>query len=358
MITSYPGPGEDPRGGVEQSVTRLVAALARAGAEITVIAPGRAGTFDREGVTVVYVGGHGRWALARGLRPWRQAAGRAVASAGGDVVHGQGLLPGGIAVADAPHPRVVTAHGNVGADTRAAYGGLTGSARRVARDRLARAATRRADVLVGVHPDWRQNVPIPPRSFVHIPNIVDDLFFSAERRPDGSRVLFCGGPARIKGWDVLARAWPGVLERCPEASLKVAGWPAGATPPKLPDGTPVETAGWLSSPALRAAMEQASLLAIPSRFEVAPLVLLEAWAARLPVVATSAGGLATLARGAAEVVPPEDPQGLGSAIASVLGGEQRGLDELVAEGSRRAERCRAAAVAEEHLSLYSKLLAR
>jgi glycosyltransferase involved in cell wall biosynthesis len=357
MIAAYPALGAEPQGGVEQSVLRLVRGLTQTGAEVVVVAPGMPRTELRDGVTAVFVPCERRLALVRGLRVWRRSVRDALAKVNVDVIHGQGLVTGGIGAANCPGLRVATAHGSAEADTAAAYRGPGRAARMLARRRLARIAVEAADVVVGVHPDWRQNVPVRPRAFVHIPNIVDDVFFSATRRAAGPDVLFCGGPKRIKGWDVLAGAWQRVLRRLPDASLRLVGWPDDGPPPALPDGTTLDAAGWLSSTHLRSAMEQASLLVIPSRFEVAPLVLLEAWAAGLPVVATTAGGLAALAPGAAAVVPSEDPESLAREIVAVLS-RARDVAPLVAEGRRRALGSQAATVAERHLSVYRDLLER
>ena len=54
---------------------------------------------------------------------------------------------------------------------------------------------------------------------------------------------------------------------------------------------------------------RASVVVIPSRYEVSPILLAEAWAAGNTVVATDAGGLAALAPGRARVVLPDDPEG-------------------------------------------------
>ena len=53
------------------------------------------------------------------------------------------------------------------------------------------------------------------------------------------------------------------------------------------------------------AMARASVLVIPSQFEVAPVAVAEAWALRVPVVATRVGGMSTFANGAAALVPRE-----------------------------------------------------
>src|SRR5439155_23334037 len=101
-------------------------------------------------------------------------------------------------------------------------------------------------------------------------------------------------------------------------------------------------------------MATASVLVIPSRFEVTPNVLSEAWAVGVPVVCTAAGGLATLAAGAAVVVPPEEPVALGTAIVGVLEGDLE-VAAGVAEGRRRAGLRTPAAIAAAHHVLYRQI---
>jgi glycosyltransferase involved in cell wall biosynthesis len=351
--------GQDPRGGVEASALRLVCALAEAGTSVAVVAPAgpeiTEAVHTRHGATIVHLGHRDRFSLARSLGPWRRQAAKAIDTLRPDLVHGQGILTGGLPACDVvARPRVVTAHGDAREDTLADYRGPGGTVRARLRNRLAREVVRRADAIVGVHPDWKANLPSPPLHFAHIPNIVDARFFQSVAKPDPGRVLFCGGPSRIKGWDVLLAAWPAVRRSIPEASLHAAGWPSQEhTGLETADGVTVLTG--LPPASLAAEMATASLVVIPSRYEVAPLVLSEAWATGTPVVATTAGGLATLARGAAVLVPPEDPQLLASAIVRLLSDDDGEASASVAEGRRRAQLQTARAVAAAHQSLYERL---
>ena len=94
------------------------------------------------------------------------------------------------------------------ADTLAAYRGLGATSRAYLRDRLAKRAVEQADVVISVNPDWTANMPKRPRRFVYIPNIIDERFFSMKPTPEPGLVLFTGGERAIKGWPLLAAAWP------------------------------------------------------------------------------------------------------------------------------------------------------
>jgi glycosyltransferase involved in cell wall biosynthesis len=346
------------------SVERLVGALVRIGTEVIVICPRRNGGVGSSRhevgarLVVMELPADGRWSLLRRLQPWRRRVRAAVESFEAGVVHGQGLLPGGIAAADIPGiPRVVTAHGNLAADTDALYGGLGGVARSWVRNRLSIGVVERADVVIGVNPDWTVNLLRRPRRFVYIPNIIDERFFALDRQPEPGRVLFAGGARAIKGWPLLAAAWGSVRKAVPEARLHLVGWSQDEAPPGVDAsqrGT-FSAEGWVSTEELAARMARASVLVIPSQFEVSPIVLGEAWALGLPVVATPAGGLRALAEGAAVVVPKREPEALAAGIVRALAGGEE-IERLVGEGRRRAEAHRAEAVARAHLALYTELI--
>jgi glycosyltransferase involved in cell wall biosynthesis len=99
---------------------------------------------------------------------------------------------------------------------------------------------------------------------------------------------------------------------------------------------------------------------LSSRSEGAPLSVLEAMAAGLPVVASDVGGVAELVVDGETglLVPPGDPDRLAAALARVL--DDRALRErLGAAGRARArERFDLAALRAAHLDLYARTLSR
>jgi glycosyltransferase involved in cell wall biosynthesis len=84
---------------------------------------------------------------------------------------------------------------------------------------------------------------------------------------------------------------------------------------------------------------QANALVLSSRYEGLPLAILEAMAARLPVVATRVGGNATLVEDGLTgwLVPPDDPRALAEAMARLLRDPIRAR-RMGEEGRRRVER--------------------
>jgi glycosyltransferase involved in cell wall biosynthesis len=363
MVADYAGLGTTPVGGPQVAAGRLVPALAARGVEVIVVAPAPGAQAEQrvqltERVTRVSVPSATRWSLLTGMRSWRRAVQRVIKSSRADLVHGQGVVPYGLAASDSRGvPSVVTAHGNARADTMAAYGGLGAVSRAYLQDRFARTAIDRASVVVGVNPDWRANLPQRPRRFVYIPNIVDECFYETQPRREAGLVLFTGGARAIKGWPLLAAAWPAVRAAVPDARLLLVGWPAGRDPGlelAREHRSSVAVERWLAPEGLAARMAEASVLVIPSKFEVSPIVLAEAWAVGLPVVVAPVGGLAALAVGAAVVVPRREPAAFAADIARILAGAEE-IERLVEEGRRRADAHRLDAVTDAHLALYEEL---
>jgi glycosyltransferase involved in cell wall biosynthesis len=357
LISAYPAAGSVPRGGVEASAWRLSRALAAAGADVTVVAPGEPGEMRADGVDVVYAGPIDQpLALVRALRPWRRAAATALDALGPEIVHGHGLLGAGLAATDVkrPTPRVVTAHGNPVRDVLALRDGLGPRLRAAAVGRMMATTAARADAVVSVHPDWRVNLMRPVADLAYIPNIVENRFFAPAGRTAERVVVYVGGELRVKGGDVLAAAWPLVRLELSDARLVLVGWstPVEAHWPSDGSVTAIPAAG---HDRVQEAFAEAAVVVIPSRYEVAPLALYEAWAMERLVVATGVGGIPALADGAALIVPPEDPRALAERIVTALR-QPEAFDAERSLGRERAERARSSDVANAHIELYERLL--
>jgi glycosyltransferase involved in cell wall biosynthesis len=81
-------------------------------------------------------------------------------------------------------------------------------------------------------------------------------------------------------------------------------------------GLPVEFVGFVSLPQF---FEKVDIVVLPSWEEPFGIVLLEAMASGIPIVATNCGGPAEIARGL--LVPPRDPAALAKTVRSVRPGE-------------------------------------
>jgi len=133
---------------------------------------------------------------------------------------------------------------------------------------------------------------LPAHRIVVKPNFVE--VDPGEGQHRGGFALFVGRLSQEKGVDTLIDAWQGLTQKLP---LKVVG--AGPLEPQLrgkTDSAPeIQFLGAQPPERVRELMRDAWLLVVPSRcYEGAlPLVVLEAFAAGLPVVASDLGGFST-----------------------------------------------------------------
>lgn len=134
---------------------------------------------------------------------------------------------------------------------------------------------------------------VSPRTRTRVvANPVSDLVFSRPKirrapRRESPIYIFAGEVGYRKGFDRLAAAWTAVLEKFPEAQLRVAGPLASGY--HLPEHTNVEYLGNLSRTELLAEIAHATATLLPSRAEVLPMVVIESLAQGTPVVYTRVG---------------------------------------------------------------------
>jgi glycosyltransferase involved in cell wall biosynthesis len=176
--------------------------------------------------------------------------------------------------------------------------------------------------------DWITRQGWPAGRVHHLPNFSPDMAGAAPAvldLPQGMRVVLALGRLhRNKGFDVLIRA----LADLPGVHAVIAGeGPERAALFELARREGVadrlHLIGWRSDTA--ALLAAADLLVCPSRHEPLGNVVIEAWSARRPVVATTADGprelIATGRDGV--LVPLENPPALAHAIVSLLDDPER-----------------------------------
>lgn len=162
-------------------------------------------------------------------------------------------------------------------------------------------------------------------------------------------------PGLVAAFDDLAGARPGtglVL-------VGPAGWGSGALAEALGAArfaTRVVTTGWVDDATVAGLLSAAAVLAYPSRYEGFGFPPLQAMAAGIPVVATTAGSLPEVLGEAALLVPPGDRDALAGALCTVLDTAEAAAG-LVERGRRRAARYRWDACAEGLEALYRDAVA-
>lgn len=160
--------------------------------------------------------------------------------------------------------------------------------------------------------------------------------------PPGWLIGAAGRLAPEKGFDTLIGAMPGVLAELPDARLVIAG----AGPERAGLQAQIERLGVARSVHLLGAradlptlMHVMDVFVLPSRAEPFGLVLLEAMAARKPVIATAVGGVpeVVLDQQTGDLLPPSDAPRLADAVVALLRHAQRAQSYGEA-GRQRAER--------------------
>jgi len=163
------------------------------------------------------------------------------------------------------------------------------------------------------------------------------------RLPEGCHryVLAIGTVEPRKDYPLLVKAFDQVAAAHSEVALVVVGqdgWGAERFSEAV-DASPwrarIVRAGYLDDDGLDAVLRHAAVLAYPSRYEGFGFPPLQAMAAGVPVVTTTAGALPEVVGEGALLVAPGDADGLAGALEQVLRGGS-GTDELVARGLERS----------------------
>jgi glycosyltransferase involved in cell wall biosynthesis len=198
---------------------------------------------------------------------------------------------------------------------------------------------------------------IPAERIVEIPlPLPDDAYADFSGASAGRTVLFAGRVVPQKGLDSLVRAIGRIArERRPRVRALGDG-PALAEVRALAEtlGVTLDAPGAVAPDAVRAALDDAALVALPSRWaEPFSYVGIEAFARARTVVAYDVGGVrAWLDDGVNGVaVGAGDERALGGAIAALLD-DDAGRARLAQRARADAERFRAAAVIDATLSAY------
>jgi len=280
-----------------------------------------------------------------------------------DIVHGQGTERDcAISAVLSRFPRVITIHGNmrmIAKVNRAQPFSYLWLAAQLERFTIPRSG----GVVCITHYTENAVRNLAPRIWI-VPNAVDSGFFDVARALQPSNVILCVGHVIFrKNQNAFIRALDPLANQIPFKVVFIGN----ASPPRSYSGEFLElikTRPWcehiefLDRDALKKRFETATLLAMPSLEENCPMVVLEAMAAGLPVIAANVGGVTDLIEKDVNGVlcNPTDAESMRAAIAFAL--ENRGRVEAMAVAAkcRALERFHPRVIARRHVEIYREVL--
>ena len=341
-------------GGVQRHVRDLSRALSAAGHAVTVAAPGPGDTAG-----VHYIGSRRPWRMhGTGFElTWApRAAVEELARCPFDVLHVHTpwvpFMPWQVLSRLAPlaRARVATFH-----DTPPHN--VSGEMQRALYKVLSRRLSHRLDAMIAVSASVERHLRARAQcARYRLPPCIDlGPYFAMTRRDGGSAVLFIGRLEPRKGLLLLIEA----LASLPGASLTVCGdGPQRGAAEALAKrkGVAVRFTGALDDAGKLALYREADVLCAPSPYgESFGLVIAEAMAAGLPIVAAANDGYCTLldGEGAAGLCAPGSAAALAERLGAVLA--SRDLRErLSAWGRREASRADINVRVPEFVALYER----
>jgi glycosyltransferase involved in cell wall biosynthesis len=286
------------RGGIQTYVLGLSKALAARGVKVHLFIIGQ--ELEIEGIEVHPIKAFPVPRLTAGLyTTFALNAARHVKRYDLDIIHGHSMYAGGYALAKRL-PFVVTLHGTQLSELRATLETrprpnhvLTDSFSMV----MERMAASKADLVIAVCKRHKEEIMEQygieeDRIRVVYEGIDVQRFSPSECK--GKDVLFVGRLHQRKGLDRLLKAFKKVKESDPEARLRIAGKGEGekeykALSRKLGIDDVVQFLGHVPDDVLPGLYTSSSLFIMPSYYEGFGLVLLEAMASGLPVLAGDTG---------------------------------------------------------------------
>lgn len=193
-------------------------------------------------------------------------------------------------------------------------------------------------------------------NFVHVPAGEPQSRIGFDTPIDAPLLLAMGRLHENKAFDVAIRA----LAELPGAWLWIAGeGPQGraltALAAECGVADRVRFLGWRDDTG--ALLQACDMFVCPSRHEPLGNVVLEAWAAGKPVIATEATGPATLMAGSASgvLVPIDDPHALARAIADLIDSPERAAAIAATGRARYATEFTETAVVRRYLDFFERV---
>jgi len=283
-----------------------------------------------------------------------------------DIVHSQGAGHYGIVATRSPYPCVVTIHGIMSEEARHAATLRLKFRRRLVSSLSDRYCIRGDKHTILISPyvaDFYGEKLSGTRSF--IPNPVAQQFFSVERAEKPGKIVFAGRLLPLKGVHDLLEATAAVA-RSHDVELVLAGSLGSSRyvsrlrsqARALNVENRVQFRGILDESELLNELAEASALVLPSYQETAPMVIQEAMAAGVPVIATSVGGVShQIQEGeTGYVVEPGNVTMLAQSLTILL--RDKELRDTMSDAARQfaVSNYRADGIAAQTIAVYEQVL--
>jgi glycosyltransferase involved in cell wall biosynthesis len=281
-----------------------------------------------------------------------------------DIVHGQGTeMDCGISAVFSGFPNVLTLHGNMRSVAR--FNGDPPFSYNWLAARLEGFVLPRTDGVVCITSYTQRMVEGLARKTWILPNAVDASFFDVQTAQDFSAPpigLCIANISSYKNQNAFIRALDMLAGERPFKILF-----AGKTNPdaygeefhRLVRERPwCEHIGFLNREQLKARLATASFLALPTREDNCPMVVLEAMAAGVPVLASNIGGVPDLIQHEINglLCNPDRPETFREAVARLLD-DRAFAGGLAAEAKAQAlRRFHPLVVARRHLEIYREVI--
>ena len=280
-----------------------------------------------------------------------------------DIVHGQGTEAYyALAAAHSGFPNVITIHGNMRQVAKAlgarpfSFFWLTA--------RLESRAVRRTDGVICLSRYAREQVQSLARKTWLVPNAVDEACFEVQRNVEKTPTLLCvANIVSYKNQNQLIRSLDPIVSKH-KFRLVFLGRvnqadPYGAEFLRLVKARPwCRHEGFADRQQLKQWLGRADGLVLPTLEDNCPMVVLEAMAAGVPVVAARVGGVPDLVENEKTglLFDPRNGDDMSAAIAKLLAEPELGRT-LAAEAKRQAqERFHPLVVARRHVEIYREIM--
>jgi glycosyltransferase involved in cell wall biosynthesis len=202
---------------------------------------------------------------------------------------------------------------------------------------------------------------VEPNKCVIIPSGVDLKKFNTVNKHKGSDeirdLLFVGRLSKQKNLDMLLSAFKLLQKEC-ELTLHIVG--DGERRKMIQQRIAKENLrnvilhGRVSDEELRNLYQKSDIFVLPSLYESFPLVLLEAMASGLPIVASDIPGIRSVVGGCGILVKPT-PENFASAIAKLIKNESL-REELIRKGKEKVKSYDWDVIAKRTLKVYYSVL--